>query len=95
MLVGTYEHKIDSKYRIVLPSKFREELGDKVFSTIGIDSVTALRYTDASNNISVSLTKKATACATSAGWAENAACPPSSERTFHALTTDFALWYIR
>ncbi len=29
-------------------------------SAIGIDSVTALRYTDASNNISVSLTKKAT-----------------------------------
>ncbi|MGI6784521.1 MAG: division/cell wall cluster transcriptional repressor MraZ [Aminivibrio sp.] len=37
MLVGTYEHKIDSKARIVLPSKFREELGDSVVSTIGID----------------------------------------------------------
>ena len=42
MLVGTYEHKIDSKYRIVLPSKFREELGDRVFSTIGIDSCLSL-----------------------------------------------------
>lgn len=37
MLVGTYEHKIDSKAIIVLPSKFREELGDSVVSTIGID----------------------------------------------------------
>jgi MraZ protein len=42
MLVGTYEHKIDSKYRIVLPSKFREELGDRVYSTIGIDSCLSL-----------------------------------------------------
>ncbi|NLA91145.1 MAG: division/cell wall cluster transcriptional repressor MraZ [Synergistaceae bacterium] len=42
MLVGTYEHKIDSKSRIVLPSKFREELGDSVVSTIGIDGCVSL-----------------------------------------------------
>ena len=42
MLVGTYEHKIDSKARIVLPSKFREELGDTVYSTIGIDKCISL-----------------------------------------------------
>lgn len=42
MLMGTYEHKIDSKARIVLPSKFREELGDKVYSTIGIDKCISL-----------------------------------------------------
>ena len=42
MLVGTYEHKIDSKARIVLPSKFREELGDGVVSTIGIDRCISL-----------------------------------------------------
>ena len=42
MLMGTYEHKIDSKSRIVLPSKFREELGDKVISTIGIDRCLSL-----------------------------------------------------
>lgn len=42
MLVGTYEHKIDSKARIVLPSKFREELGDCVVSTIGIDNCVSL-----------------------------------------------------
>ena len=42
MLMGTYEHKIDSKSRIVLPSKFREELGDRVFSTIGIDRCLSL-----------------------------------------------------
>ncbi len=42
MLVGTYEHKIDSKARIVLPSKFREELGESVFATIGIDKCVSL-----------------------------------------------------
>ena len=42
MLVGTYEHKIDSKARIVLPSKFREELGECVISTIGIDRCVSL-----------------------------------------------------
>jgi len=42
VLVGTYEHKIDSKSRIVLPSKFREELGDSVVSTIGIDRCVSL-----------------------------------------------------
>ena len=42
MLVGTYEHKIDSKSRIVLPSKFREELGDSGVSTIGIDRCVSL-----------------------------------------------------
>lgn len=42
MLVGTYEHKIDQKARIVLPSKFREELGESVFATIGIDKCVSL-----------------------------------------------------
>ncbi|HCL79063.1 MAG TPA: division/cell wall cluster transcriptional repressor MraZ [Synergistaceae bacterium] len=42
MLVGTYEHKIDSKARIVLPSKFRDELGETVVSTIGIDQCISL-----------------------------------------------------
>ena len=37
MLVGTYDHKFDNKGRIVLPSKFRDELGDNSVATVGID----------------------------------------------------------
>lgn len=38
MLIGEYKHKLDSKKRISLPSKFRRELGKKVVITQGLDS---------------------------------------------------------
>ncbi len=38
MLIGQYEHTIDNKKRLALPSKFRGELGDKVIITRGIES---------------------------------------------------------
>jgi MraZ protein len=38
MLIGQYEHTIDVKKRLALPSKFREELGDKVIITKGVES---------------------------------------------------------
>ena len=33
--VGTYNHSLDSKKRVFIPSKFREELGDEFYSTSG------------------------------------------------------------
>lgn len=38
MLIGQYEHTIDSKKRLALPAKFRGELGEKVVITRGIDN---------------------------------------------------------
>lgn len=38
MLIGQYEHTIDSKKRLSLPSKFRKELGKKVVITRGTDN---------------------------------------------------------
>lgn len=38
MLIGQYEHTIDSKKRLALPAKFRGELGEKVIITRGIDN---------------------------------------------------------
>jgi MraZ protein len=37
MLVGTFEHKLDTKGRLVIPARFREELGNIVVASFGID----------------------------------------------------------
>ena len=37
MLLGEYEHTIDDKNRLTLPSRFREEFGDGIVLTRGID----------------------------------------------------------
>ena len=42
MLVGSYNHKLDSKGRMVLPARFRGELGSSVVATIGIDKCVAI-----------------------------------------------------
>jgi len=38
MLIGEYKHVVDSKGRIILPSKFREELGERFILTKGLDN---------------------------------------------------------
>ena len=37
MLMGEFHHNIDEKNRLVIPSKFRNELGDKFIITRGLD----------------------------------------------------------
>jgi MraZ protein len=37
MFMGEYNHSIDSKGRIIIPSKFRETLGDEFVVTLGLD----------------------------------------------------------
>ncbi len=37
MFMGEYNHTIDSKGRIIIPSKFRETLGDEFVVTQGLD----------------------------------------------------------
>ncbi len=37
MLMGEYHHNIDEKSRLIIPSKFRNELGDKFIITKGLD----------------------------------------------------------
>ena len=37
MFIGEYQHSLDSKNRITMPSKFREELGDTFVMTKGMD----------------------------------------------------------
>lgn len=38
VLIGEYPHNIDSKGRIIVPSKLRESLGDKFVVTKGLDN---------------------------------------------------------
>ena len=42
MLMGTYEHRLDSKARLVLPAKIREKLGDVVVVAAGLDKCVSL-----------------------------------------------------
>ena len=37
MLIGEYHHNIDDKGRLIIPSKFRYELGEKFVITRGLD----------------------------------------------------------
>ena len=37
MLIGEYEHSLDTKGRLILPAKIREDLGEKFIITKGLD----------------------------------------------------------
>jgi MraZ protein len=37
MFLGQYEHSLDKKGRIIMPSRFREDLGDPFVITFGLD----------------------------------------------------------
>ncbi|MDK2798866.1 MAG: transcriptional regulator MraZ [Clostridiales bacterium] len=38
MFIGEYQHNIDAKGRLIIPSKFREDLGEKFIVTKGLDN---------------------------------------------------------
>ena len=42
MFMGEYVHTVDAKGRIIVPSKFREDLGEEFVITLGLDGCLSL-----------------------------------------------------
>ncbi|MDR2175015.1 MAG: division/cell wall cluster transcriptional repressor MraZ [Synergistaceae bacterium] len=55
--IGTYEHRIDAKYRVVLPAKIREKLGDVAVVAAGLDNCISLFSEEDWNNFAEKIKK--------------------------------------
>ena len=58
MFIGEYGHAIDAKNRIILPSKFREDLGDSCIMTKGLDGCLFVYSNEEWHRIEESLREK-------------------------------------
>lgn len=51
MLIGEYQHNIDPKGRVIVPSRFREDLGDCFYVTKGLDGCLFVLSADGWRNL--------------------------------------------
>lgn len=61
MLIGTYQHNIDSKGRVIIPAKFREELGEVFYATKGKDHTVMVLSQEGWDKLGESLASKPSA----------------------------------
>ena len=57
MMMGEYHHNIDEKGRLIIPSKFRESLGDKFVITRGMEKCLFVYSMEEWNNLMNELNK--------------------------------------
>ncbi len=50
-LTGQYSHTLDVKGRVIMPAKFRDRLGDKIWITVGLDGCLFVYPNDEWENI--------------------------------------------
>lgn len=55
MFIGEYNHTIDTKGRMIIPAKIREQLGDLCIVTKGLDNCLAIYTEEAWKKISTAL----------------------------------------
>ena len=55
MFMGEYNHTIDTKGRMIIPAKIREQLGDLCIVTKGLDNCLAIYTEEAWKKISTAL----------------------------------------
>lgn len=55
MFYGEYQHSLDAKGRVIIPSKFREGLGEKFILTKGLDSCLFIYSLDEWSNLEAKL----------------------------------------
>lgn len=52
MFLGEYQHSLDAKGRLIIPAKFREQIGEKCVITLGLDGCMFLFSPDDWENLS-------------------------------------------
>lgn len=55
--IGTYNHNLDEKNRVTLPSKLREKLGSTIYITLGLDKCLAIYPEETYMEIATTLSK--------------------------------------
>ena len=55
MLMGSFQHNIDAKSRVIMPAKFREELGEVFYATKGTDETVAVLSKEAWDEFSAKI----------------------------------------
>ncbi|MFZ2886569.1 MAG: division/cell wall cluster transcriptional repressor MraZ [Minisyncoccia bacterium] len=68
MFIGEYEHVLDEKKRVSLPSQFRTELGKKIVMTRGLDNCLFVYSREAWNTVAAKLQELSFAQADTRGF---------------------------